>query len=250
MPINEIRIFAHRGARITSPENTLEALARAKAEGADGIEFDVRLSADGEPFMFHDESAERVAGRKAQISLLPWREIRRLRAFGVHAIPHLNEVLSAMEGWPQAQLFIDLHQPRFELAETVARCVDSCAVRDRTYVLSFYKGRDFLRRVIETAPRVKIALMPGPPWRTDRSCDLGAGAICLGWDGALTRPLYRLACRFYDVRSAIERARARGIAVSAGVANTEETIRYLVGQGVDAVWTDDLALAKRVLAAR
>ena len=247
MPINGIRLLAHRGARLTSPENTLESLARAKAEGADGIEFDVRLSSDGEPFLFHDESTRRVAGGNAQVSRLSWREIRRLRVFGVHPIPHLEEVLRAMEDWPKAELYIDLHQRRFDLAETVARGVQASLARDRTFVLDFYTGKRFLRRVVETAPRVRISVMPGPPWWIDRSCDLGAGALCVGLDGALTKRLYRLACRVYDARSAIRRAQERGIRVSGGVANAAEEVRWLVGQGVDAIWTDDLASTRRVL---
>ena len=61
MPLDRIKIYAHRGAMRTSPENTIEALLRAQQEGVDGIEFDVQLSADGELFLFHDENALRVS---------------------------------------------------------------------------------------------------------------------------------------------------------------------------------------------
>src|SRR5713226_5648550 len=49
-------ILSHRGYHETVPENTLEAFAQAVALGADGIETDIRLSADGLPILFHDRS--------------------------------------------------------------------------------------------------------------------------------------------------------------------------------------------------
>ena len=47
-------ILAHRGASADAPENTLAAFREAARQGADGIEFDVRLSADGCPVVIHD----------------------------------------------------------------------------------------------------------------------------------------------------------------------------------------------------
>lgn len=48
--------FAHRGARAYAPENTLEAFALALKLGADGLESDVWLTADGVPVLDHDGS--------------------------------------------------------------------------------------------------------------------------------------------------------------------------------------------------
>ena len=42
------QIWAHRGASAYAPENTLEAFQLALDMGADGIELDIQLSADGE----------------------------------------------------------------------------------------------------------------------------------------------------------------------------------------------------------
>ena len=50
------RIYGHRGARAHAPENTLAALERAWTDGADGIELDVRVTADGEVLVLHDPS--------------------------------------------------------------------------------------------------------------------------------------------------------------------------------------------------
>lgn len=231
----------------TSPENTLEALARAKEEGADGIECDVQLSADGELFIFHDDDARRVCGKDVSVATLPWREIRELKVFGRHAIPHLDDLLSAMEGWPGGELFIDLHQVSVPLARAVAQRLESSSVKSRSFILDFYKNRHLLKEAKKAAPSVRIAVMPGPPWHVERSCDLGAEALSLGWDGKLTRVLYRAACAFYDLPAQVARARARGIPVSGGVANDPGEVRYFLAQGMDAIWTDDLVMARRAL---
>lgn len=54
-------ILGHRGASIVAPENTLAAFSRAILDGAEGIEFDVRLSQDGVPMVIHDANLRRTA---------------------------------------------------------------------------------------------------------------------------------------------------------------------------------------------
>lgn len=247
MPIGKTKVYAHRGAMLTSPENTLEALRRAKTEGADGIELDVQLSADGEPFIFHDADALRVCGVDAPVAKMKWRELKELKVFGRYAIPHLDDALEDMHAWPGAELFLDLHQPRVDLAEAAAKRVAASPVRDRTFLLDFYKSRHLLLAAKKAAPSVRIAVMPGPPWDTKASCDMGAEAISLGWDGKLTRVLYRAACAVYDLPAEVRKAKERGVSVSGGVANDPDAVRFFLGQGMDGIWTDDLAMTRGVL---
>ncbi len=247
MSIGKTKVYAHRGAMLTSPENTLESLQRAQRAGADGIELDVQLSADGEPFIFHDDSALRVCGNDVPVARLKWRELRELKVFGKYAIPHLDDVLEDMAGWPEAELFLDLHQPSVPLAEAAARKVAASPVRERAFLLDFYKSRHLLHAAKRAAPGVRIAVMPGPPWDTRAACDMGAEAISLGWDGRLTRALYRAACALYDLPAEVRKAKARGIAVSGGVANEPGAVRFFLGQGMDGIWTDDLDMARRTL---
>lgn len=247
MPIGKTKVYAHRGAMLTSPENTLESLQRAKREGVDGIELDVQLSADGELFIFHDENALRVCGKDAPVADMKWRELRELKVFGKYAIPHLDDVLEDMHAWPGAELFLDLHQPRVDLAEATARRAATSPVRDRTFLLDFYRSRHLLLAAKKAAPAARIAVMPGPPWDTQAACDMGAEAVSLGWDGRLTRVLYRAACALYDLPGAVRKAKARGVAVSGGVANEPDAVRFFLGQGMDGIWTDDLEMTRRTL---
>jgi hypothetical protein len=152
-----------------------------------------------------------------------------------------------MHAWPGAELFLDLHQPSVPLAEATARRAASSSVRDRTFLLDFYKSRHLLIAAKKAAPSVRIAVMPGPPWDTKASCDLGAEAISLGWDGRLTRVLYRAACAVYDLPGEVAKAKSRGVCVSGGVANEPDAVRFFLGQGMAGIWTDDLAMTRLTL---
>ena len=69
-------IIAHRGSSFFAPENTLAAFRRAIGDGAEGIEFDVRLTKDGVAIVFHDETLIRTGRREGMISELSIRELQ------------------------------------------------------------------------------------------------------------------------------------------------------------------------------
>ena len=58
-------LFAHRGACMMAPENTLEAFELALCLGADFLELDVRLTADGQVVVMHDANIIRVTVKEA-----------------------------------------------------------------------------------------------------------------------------------------------------------------------------------------
>ena len=71
-------IIAHRGASALAPENTLAAFQKAIADGAEGLEFDVRLSKDGAVVVFHDATLERLTARKDLVSNLTAEELQKI----------------------------------------------------------------------------------------------------------------------------------------------------------------------------
>ncbi len=71
-------ILGHRGASAVAPENTLAAFSRAISDGADGIEFDVRLSRDGVPVVIHDATLKRTGLIDRPISALTAGELREI----------------------------------------------------------------------------------------------------------------------------------------------------------------------------
>ena len=61
-------IYGHRGARAILPENTMQAFQAAIDGGANAIETDVHLTSDGQVVVFHDATAERIAGKPHAIA--------------------------------------------------------------------------------------------------------------------------------------------------------------------------------------
>ena len=140
-------IIGHRGASGAAPENTRIALELAVEQGADALEFDVRLASCGTPVVLHDPTLERTTGaagrvcdrKAAELALLdagfcftldqgktyPWRE----RGLG---IPSLHEVL---DRFPATPLLIELKT--VEVAVPVRDLLVRHGAKDRVVVASF-----------------------------------------------------------------------------------------------------------------
>lgn len=94
------RVIGHRGAAAYAPENTLVAFDKALALGCQCIEFDVMLSLDGEPFVFHDESLKRTTNGQGDLGLVDAAYLQTLdagkwfsRDYKNEKIPHFRDVL-------------------------------------------------------------------------------------------------------------------------------------------------------------
>ena len=73
-------VIAHRGDKSFAPENTLAAFNLAAEKGADAIEFDVKLCADGQVIVLHDQTVERTTNGSGDVAGLPLAAIRELDA--------------------------------------------------------------------------------------------------------------------------------------------------------------------------
>ena len=140
-------VVGHRGNRAHAPENTIESFAQAVAAGADAIEFDVHLSADGIPVVHHDKTLSRTTDGEGEIARLTFAELRKVdaganftkdggktfpyRGHG-HRIPAFQEVL---EAFPAIPLLIEIKAP---LAATqVKRIIEQLGSIERVVVDSF-----------------------------------------------------------------------------------------------------------------
>jgi len=77
-------VIAHRGASDRIPEHTLAAYVQAIEEGADGLEADVRLTADGHLVCVHDRTIDRTSNGEGVLSTLELADLQSLD-FGAHA---------------------------------------------------------------------------------------------------------------------------------------------------------------------
>jgi glycerophosphoryl diester phosphodiesterase len=73
-------VVGHRGNRTHAPENTLPSFAEAVALGVDALEFDLHLSRDGVPMVFHDPTLERTTDGRGPLAARTAAELQRLDA--------------------------------------------------------------------------------------------------------------------------------------------------------------------------
>jgi glycerophosphoryl diester phosphodiesterase len=96
------RFVAHRGAGKLAPENTLAAMRTGFAHGYRMVEFDVKLSGDGVPFLLHDETLDRTTSGHGRADAMNWNELAKLDAGSWHSPEYAGETLptlSAIARW-------------------------------------------------------------------------------------------------------------------------------------------------------
>jgi glycerophosphoryl diester phosphodiesterase len=104
LPLDLPSVIGHRGAAAAAPENTLAGMRMAHRLGARWVEFDVRLSADGQCVVLHDDTIDRTSDGSGAASQLPFAALRRYdagawfdKSFAGERIPSLLEVIALLD---------------------------------------------------------------------------------------------------------------------------------------------------------
>jgi glycerophosphoryl diester phosphodiesterase len=97
------KIIGHRGAAAYAPENTLEGIHTAADMGIEWVEFDVKLTKDQVPVLFHDETLERTTGAGGNVADMTFEDLRNLEVgswfgdtFAGIRVPTLEEALDVL----------------------------------------------------------------------------------------------------------------------------------------------------------
>ena len=236
-------IFAHRGASAHAPENTLAAFELAVVQGADGIELDVKLSADGHVIVIHDPLVDRTTGAHGRVKDLSLVELRALGAgsffsekFSAEKIPMLEEVFEAVG----KRTFINVeltnyNTPRDHLVESVCMLVKRFNLQKRVMFSSFYALN--LAKAHSYLPEVPCGLLAFPGL-------LGAWARSFGFAFGKYAALHP---NLKDVTpQQVQRVHRLKGRVHVWTVNLEADMRRLFGWDVDAIFTDDPLLAVQV----
>jgi glycerophosphoryl diester phosphodiesterase len=131
-----VAISAHRGGSEEAPENTLESFRYAIEVGSSYIETDVQLSADGIPYIFHDDDLSRLLNMDVTFNSLHSNQIEELKLFGSYQIPKLE---TALTQFPNALFQIDLKTD--EVALPAMKVIESLNAFDRICIASFSSNR-------------------------------------------------------------------------------------------------------------
>lgn len=246
-------VFAHRGGCALGPENTIAAFDLGMAAGADGLELDVHLSADGAVVVCHDDTLDRTAGAPGLVRSRTAAELARVDA-GWHytdgrgdhpfrergvGIPLLRDVLRRYPGIP---IIIEMKVDSPAMGRAVAEEVRDAGARDRVCAAGY--GQQAL-----DAAR---AALPG---MASSACHpevrLAVYRSLAGW------PVRRVPYQMYQVpeRAGVIRVvsprflrhahRAR-LAVQVWTVDEEADMRRLLAWGVDGLISNRPDLAVRI----
>lgn len=233
-------VLAHRGASAHAPENTLAAFELAVEQGADGVELDVKLSADGQVVVIHDATVERTTGARGRVKDMTLDELRSLDAgsffsdkFKGEKIPTLAEVFEAVG----KRTFINVeltnyNTPRDHLVESVCILVKKFGMQKRVLFSSFLPSNlSNARRYLPEVPAGLLAL----------SGLLGAWARSFGFAFGKHEALHpHLKDATQQLIYYVHRLKKR---VHVWTVNDAADMRRLFKWGVDAIFTDDPQLA-------
>jgi glycerophosphoryl diester phosphodiesterase len=173
-------VTGHRGAMAREPENTMASFERARALGADEIEFDVRLTADGVPVVHHDENLGRVVNGEGPVRTHTWSELSRLRVRGRHRIPTLDDVL-ALTG---IRFQIEIKDAR-DAESVAARVTSTPELRASALTTSFVP--DALEPALAASLRTGLICGPGDTAALRLAADLGVDQLLAHWSVAAHR---------------------------------------------------------------
>jgi glycerophosphoryl diester phosphodiesterase len=154
-------VLAHRGNRVLCPENTLASFRQAIQDGADILETDLHLSADGVFMCIHDATVDRTTDGSGTVAGMSLAELKRLSAaygrpeFQAERIPTLAEVAGLLPA--DVALALELKTDRFlepEICRRLAAELDELGIRDCSVVLSFSLAR--IQAVQAVAPDIPV----------------------------------------------------------------------------------------------
>ena len=212
-------VWAHRGASTVEVENTVAAFEAAVRLGADGVELDVRATADGAPAVHHD----------ARLS--DGRAIADVTAAELPTYVPLLE--AALDACGSLVVNIEIKEPR-SIADAVAVLIRARGIADRVVVSSFDLATIDRVRAIDGC--VPTGFLAAPPHRTLAARAL---SVCLRHGHRAFHPHHRAV----DARL-IDRAHEAGVAVNTWTVDNPSRMTALAAIGVDAIVTNvpDVAL--------
>lgn len=247
-------VFAHRGGALRAPENTIPAIDNGLALGADGLEIDVQLSADGIPVIIHDRTLDRTTDRTGPVSGMTAAELAHVDAgFHFHidgsypfrgqgiGIPTLDAILLRHR---DTRIILEMKGGEPDLARAVGAAIRRAEAVERICVGSFYQQSiDTLRA--EHPEIVTSASQEEARWTLHRSW------VRWPWMGARPYAAFQVPERSGRMRVVtppfIHQVHREGQVLQVWVVNERADILRLFDWGVDGIISDvpDIAVAAR-----
>jgi len=229
--------IAHRGAGKLAPENTLAAFRFGASFGHTAFECDVKLSADGVPFLLHDDTLERTTSGQGVAGERSWAELSRLDAGSWHSTAFAGEPIASLEAiaafCTANGYLLDLEiKPSPDTDAQTGRAVGQWVRqlwRGTPVLLSSFKPQALLG-ARETAPELPRALLLDTLW--PGCMEMAAALDCVA---IITNHTLMDAALLARIQSAARRALVYTV-------NDAARARELIALGIDGIVTDAVDL--------
>lgn len=237
-------LLAHRGDLANAPENTLPSFRQAIQKGADGVELDAKLTADGHIIVIHDSTVDRTTNGKGKVASFSLDAIRRLDAgtwfdarFAGTKIPLLEEVFEAVGRNHLINIELTNYStPRDGLTQKVCELIKRHNNQGQIIFSSFFPSNlKIASQILPEIPRGLLA-MPGL---------IGAWARSFGFMFGEYQALHPHISN--ASREQVQRAHRVHRRVHVWTANSPQEIGQLKEWGVDGIFTDDPGSAVKAL---
>jgi glycerophosphoryl diester phosphodiesterase len=224
-------VVAHRGASIEQPENTIDAFEAAIDAGADAVEFDVRMTADGHAVVMHDPDVSRTTDGIGLVSEMTVEEIRKL------GVPTVEEALRCLSGRAAADIEIKnlpgepgFNPDREAAVEATLDALDAVSFPGQVIISSFNPASIAHSRALR--PDVPTGLL------TEYEVDAEEALIRATEDG---HPwVLPFVLKVLEAGEGFaDRVHQAGALLGVWIADDPETARRLFELGADAVATND-----------
>ncbi len=239
-------VIAHAGGEGLGPENTIEAMERSLAAGADALEVDLRMTADGVIVARHDRDVAVTTDGSGNVDELTWADVQRLDAAATWdgppvaaptpvRVPSLEQILVRFAG---VRIALELKQTKPSMAGPLCSLLRRTRSSERVYLsanddAAVYAARDACPEVLITTTYRDLADM--------RAARAAGVAWCA--PSPIGQPPYREG-RFDERR--VRESHDRGMAVYTWTVDDPETLRELARAGVDGVYTRRPDIARAV----
>lgn len=226
------KVIAHRGARKSAPENTLEAFKLAIDAGAEGIELDVHRCLTGEIVVIHDETVNRTTDSVGYVSEISWAELQRLDAgswfdakYAGAKIPSLKQVLELISGSIVLNIEVKNAPIQYPGIEEDILDVLEGYPKETVIISSFDHG--VLKRFSELDPAINLAVLADAIFYDLQSYAANFGAKY--WHPG-----------FGELRDdAVKAAHSAGLQVNSWTLNTPKDWKRGIDMKLDGIVTDD-----------
>lgn len=230
------KIVAHRGYWRTegSAQNSITSLQKAAAVGCYGSEFDVWITADGVPVVFHDATIDGI-----RIEDTTFATLMNHRLQNGEFIPTLQQYLTEGSKIEGCQLILEIKPHRNEvrdkrIADMCVELVRTLGLEKKTEYISFSKV--VCQRLHEISPESKVAYLNGE-LSPAQIKEMGLTGIDYNEKVFVKHPEW------------LQEAKQLGVEVNVWTVDGEENLRHHVNlEGVDLITTNDPEILKGILA--